>query len=105
MLNTLLFFIVFILAISICLHHYSMSVQIHKTSENTVQLIRQAAEHSIMASNTVNPILSLVESSRAVQIIDTLHREYGVAIIDEKSKVKTDELLSILKCQKNRTFL
>ena len=86
----------------LCMHHHNMKALSDKTTDCECDVIRRAAEHSIMASNTVNPILSLVEVTKSVQMIESLHLKYGPETIDRVCAIDTSEMLVILQNQKTR---
>ena len=79
-----------------------MKLKLEKNNSQDCNLIRKSAEHSIMASNTVNPIIALVEVTRGVQILESLHNRYGPTPTNEITNVDTIEMLNILQDQKNR---
>ena len=104
MLEIFLVLVVIILVIGLCLHHYSMKKKFVKTTEQDCASVRKAAEHSIMASNTVNPIIALTEVTKAVQIIESLHERYGPEIASDISKINTREMLGVIQNQKERVL-
>lgn len=102
MLEIFLVLIVIILVLGLCLHHHSMKKKLDATAEHEISFIRKAAESSIMASNTVNPIIALVEVTKSVEIIEFLHQRHGPERATEICKVDTKSMLMILKDQKER---
>lgn len=102
MLELILVIMVTILVTGLCLHHNTMTKQLKQTTEQDGRLIRRAAEHSIMASNTVNAIIALTEVTKAVQIIETLHDRYGPETASQVGRIDTQELLEVLQDQKDR---
>ena len=101
-LDAIVIIVTLFLVAALCIHHHSMRVITDKTADSECSIIQRAAEHSIMASNTVNPILSLVEVTKAVQLIESIHMKYGPDTIDRACDVDTSEMLDILQNQKNR---
>jgi hypothetical protein len=102
MLEIFLVLIVIILVVGLCLHHHSMKKKLRKHSDQEVDLVRKAAEHSIMASNSVNPILSLISATKAVQILESLHERHGPELASDLTKVDTREMLAVVTNQKER---
>lgn len=102
MLELVLILIVVIILVGLCLHHNSMKIKLNETAQLDSSLVRKAAEHSIMASNTVNPIFAMVEVTKAVQILECLHDRYGVNIASELTKVDTKAMLEVIQNQKER---
>ena len=95
--------IVFVIgSISICLHHHTMKRKLKHVTEIDIGLIRNASELSIEAANTINPIIALTHSIKAVNIIEVLHHRYGTVTIEELSGVNTLEILQILTSQRDR---
>jgi hypothetical protein len=64
-------------------------------------LIRQAAQYSINASNTMNPILALEQTHKGIGFIESLHRRWGVAQSMEISGVDTMRMLNMLNEQQS----
>ena len=102
MLELLVFLITAVLAIGLCLNHHSMRTKLLKTNVRDCEFVRKAAEHSIAASNTVNPVLAMVDTVRAVQLIESLHERYGVDLASEVSQTDTEAMLETLQNQKER---
>jgi len=65
-------------------------------------MVRYAAENSIHASSTTNPIIALMEVTKAVQLIEALHWRYGPEIATEMAKTDTQDILQIVQDQKER---
>jgi hypothetical protein len=104
MLEVFLVLVVIILVIGLCLHHYSMKKKLAKTTEQDCAFVRASAEHSIMASNTVNPVIALTEVTKAVQIIECLHDRYGPETSSDITNIDTVEMLNVLQNQKERVL-
>mgnify|MGYP006168069157 CR=1 FL=1 len=102
MIEIFLILVSLIMVMGLCLHHYSMKTKADISSVEDCVSVRTAAEHSIMASNTMNPVLALVEVSKAVQIITTLHDRYGPEIASNTTKVDTREMLEVMTEQQKR---
>ena len=95
-------FLISVFIIGICLHNHSLNNMVNNISKKVVLQVRRSAESSIMASNTVNPIISLVEVVKSVEKIESLHQRYGPYETDKITKVNTTELLNVLLQQKDR---
>ena len=102
MLQFLLFFIVFVIISGMCIHHHTMNKMIKDMSYKDIQSVRTAAEHSIMASNTVNPIIALVEVVSAVERMEILHERYGPSQASTITGTQTVEILDVLIKQKDK---
>ena len=102
MFEIILFCAALFFAVSVCIHHYQLKKEINKSSEYIGDEIHKAAEHSIMASNTINPIISLVEVTRAVQIIESVHEKFGYNKSSKTANTDTEEMLRILREQKDK---
>lgn len=102
MLEVLSIFVVVILVIGLCLHHHSLKKQLHCYTAEEAAFVRTAAEHSIMASNTINPVLALMEVTRAVQILESLQQRHGAESLTELTKIDSNRMLRILRNQKER---
>jgi hypothetical protein len=100
MLDIFLVLVVLIATLGLCLHHHTMKKKLNHSIGQDIGLVRAAAEHSIMASNTVNPILALCEVTRAVQIMEDLHGRYGPDLASDLTSVDTREVLQVLLAQK-----
>lgn len=96
------FFVVFIIITAICLHNHHMSSTVAALSTKDKKLVRSAAESSILASNTVNPIISLVEVVKAVEKIECLQERYGVSMADQITGVNTNQILDVVLKQKKK---
>lgn len=99
MFEILVFVIILILVIGLCLHHHNMTKQVRQHAERESRLVRQAAEASLNASNTYNPIMALKDSTKAVAIMESMHERLGVERSDALCDLDTDDLLSVLKRQ------
>ena len=102
MLQVLILIIFVVICVCICLHHHNMKQWNVKTRNKDSEFIRIAAESSIIASNTINPIIALVEVTKAVQIVECLHHRYGPDICSRITQVDTQDLLNVLHDQKTR---
>ena len=102
MLLVVLFFLIVIVATGLCSQHYNMRNRLLKSTERDVAIVKRAAEHSINASNTVNPVIALTEVVRATQIVESLHLRHGPELASENTGVNTIELLDALENQKEK---
>ena len=102
MLELCIVIIFVIISISICLHHHTMKNKLKHVTDIDIGLIRNASELSIEAANTINPIIALTHSIKAVNIIELLHHRYGASTIEELSGVNTIQILKILTNQRDR---
>lgn len=97
-----LIFVVTTVLACLCLHHHRTQRKLIDTSYHDEQIVREAAELSITASNTINPILALVAATRAVQLLESLHVRYGPDLASELTFVDTHDMLAVLQDQKDR---
>lgn len=88
-----------ILIMGLCSQHYITKKKLNRVTAPYVESIRIAAEHSIMASNTGHPIISLVETVKAIQILEMLHYRYGSQNTGEMIGSDTGELYAIVRKQ------
>lgn len=102
MLEVFIILIIIILIVGLCLHHHSMKKQINTAGDEDSDLVKKSAEASIIAANTMNPIVSLVEITKAVQMIECLHSRYGPDKASDITKVNTRDLLNVLQNQKDK---
>ena len=88
----------------VCLvvHLYVLNQRWNAISREEHEAVRRAAELSISASNTVSPIIALVDVSGAVQIMEFLHRRYGHPMLSSICGVDTLKVLRRMKNQKLR---
>ena len=84
----------------ICVDHHQMKKQLFYSSKEYSEMVKEAANLSVRADNNDNPVFSLVDASRAEQIILTLHKQFGP---ERASELTCQDTLSILKSiQKQR---
>lgn len=102
MIEVILVLISVVIVCGLCLHHQAMKRRLRVTVEQDRDLVRKSAESSIMASNTVNPIIALTEVTKAVQIVEGLHGRYGPDVASEISGIDTRDLLMVVQNQKDR---
>lgn len=102
MIELFIVLVVILMAIGLCLHHHTLKKKLHRTNEEDSELIREAAQRSIAASNSVNPVVALVDASRAVQIIEGLHLRYGPDQASEFTETDTRDMLRVLNKQKEK---
>jgi hypothetical protein len=105
MLDVFLVLIVLIIIICGCLTHRSTRSKLYNLSSIEAELVRRAAEHSIMASNTINPMIALVEATRAVEVIEVLHYRFGNKALSELVESNTAKMLDILVSQRNKILM
>lgn len=96
MLDIILTVVVLFLVIALCLHHHSMKQQHLASIEDERSVIKQAATHSILASNTVNPLSAIVEVSKGERLIQFLHERHGAYNTHQRTGVDTKELIEQL---------
>ena len=99
MLDIVACLIVSVLLFAICIHHHEMKKKVTLLCDKDMYLIKKAAEYSIEASNSVNPIIALTQATRSVQILEVLHTRYGQNIILESSKTNTQNMLRTVRKQ------
>lgn len=98
----LLVVVVALLTISLCFYNFQLKLQIQSSTDNDAILLRQAAERSITASNTINPLIALLEISKSVQIVEGINQRYGAVITNDLFMIDTLHLLRILQDQKSK---
>jgi hypothetical protein len=102
MLEVFLVFIVITMALALCLHHNCMKRSIREFSYQDRWTVRKAAEQSIIASNTINPVIALVEIVKAVEMIEGLHDRHGMVKASSLTSIDTCEMLNVLQVQKSQ---
>ena len=102
MLELCVIIIFVVVVLSVCLHHHTMKQKLKNVSVVDIGLIRNASELSIEAANTINPIIALSHTIKAVNIMEVLHHRYGTSNLEEISGVNTIEILHILISQRDR---
>lgn len=101
MIEITLAILVVVFVVGLCVRNHNLNKVIHDIGDSDAEQVRKSAEHSIMASNTVNPILALVEISRSVQILDSLHFRHGPHKASELTGIDTSQMRTVLKSQED----
>ncbi len=102
MIETLFVLLLTILILGICLHHYTMKNTVANTMEVDIDSIKRAAEHALVATHSMSPVVALIEVVKCIQIVESLHDRYGYSAIRKITQVDTQELLRSVREQKNR---
>lgn len=92
--------LVLIIVVGLCLHHHHLKIQLLESIEDERAVIKLAAAHSIVASNTVNPISAVSEVSSAERLIKFLHEKYGPHEVGRRTGIDTKQLLDKLTQQR-----
>ena len=101
MMTILLMVVVVIVIIGLCFEHHAMKQKVMQQGFQEKRLVREAAEHSISASNTVNPLLALLSVTRGIQILESLHKRFGSVALDSMVNVNTVQALEVLTEQRD----
>lgn len=64
--------------------------------------LRVAAEKAIQAACTTNPLVALIECTRAIQMIESLHARHGTGTLFDTTGVDSTKLEQVLIEQKRR---
>lgn len=102
MLVFILMTLVVVVAITLCLYNYSLHRRLKRSHSHDLEFIRKAAEHSMTAGNSLNPIIALIEVIKGIQLLEILHSMYSLDEIYAISGVKSDEMLETLVQQKRK---
>lgn len=84
--------------------NHTMKVKWEEATNTDVRLVREAAEHSVRASNTTNPILALTEAVAAHRTVEMLVRRYGIPRASELTGIDIGEMLQTLARQRDRVL-
>lgn len=71
---------------------HTMKQQWQEASHIDTRLAREAAEHSVMASELHNPMLALMEAVKACRTTEILLRRYGSRKSQEVTEVNVQEM-------------
>lgn len=94
--------IILVCVLAVCTSHYNMYCQL-KVKRNLFQSqIRGAAELSVAASNTVNPVLALIDVLKAQQTIYVLQSIYGKNDLKNLTHMDTERMQEIIEQQRIR---
>ena len=85
----------------VCFQYYHLQKQLVQVASEEKRCVQRAGEHSITASSTNRPLLSLMEVTRAVTIVEELHRRAGTHELDERTGVDTRSFLDELVRQQH----
>ena len=87
---------------SLCWINFNLKKRLYMATEHDADLLRQAAEHSIMASNTINPLIALLEVCKSVQILEVINGRYGSILTGDYFMTDTQNVLTVLQSQKSK---
>ena len=82
-------------------HHNQMTKQWEEATYLDVMLVREAAESSVVASNTHNPVVALLEAVQATKTLEVLVRRHGLQRVTEASGVNVAEMITVLNEQRD----
>ncbi len=97
--EVLLILVVGIAFVSLCWINFNLKKRLYLSTEHDADLLRQAAEHSIMASNTVNPLIALLEVCKSVQILELVNGRYGSILTGDYFMTDTQNILTVLQTE------
>ena len=66
--------IAFIVVVLVCIHHQTIQRASTQSDQGILLVLKEACESSVAASNTLNPILSLMSVVRACAMLDTVRK-------------------------------
>jgi heme/copper-type cytochrome/quinol oxidase subunit 2 len=92
--------ILVVCVLALCTSHWKISERNRTHTLALQRQIRNAADMSISASNTINPIISLIDIIRAFQTIDVLHSIYGKDNLYSMTNMDTGRMYDIIDQQK-----
>ena len=101
MLVAILVLVVVLIVIGICYRDYTIKKQQSTVVNYDRGLVRKAAEYSIDASNTTNPLEAMSKINCAIQIIESLHYRYGPDAAAARVSENTEALLRSFFSQKD----
>jgi hypothetical protein len=94
--------LVFVCIVSaIIFSHHTMKIKWEEATNIDVRLVREAAEHSVRASNTENIVLALTEATNAHRTIEIFVRRYGTKRSSELSGIDIGEVLETMGRQRD----
>ncbi len=102
MLETTMSIVSFFIIICLCLNHYNTKKKLYVIGNEERKKLKLAAELSIAASATINPILALVDVTKAVHTMEMLHTRYGHSYLSSITNINTEEMNTVLEDQKER---
>ena len=100
--EVLLIVVVGIAFASLCWMNFNLKKRLYLSTEHDADLLRQAAEHSIMASNTINPLIALLEVCKSVQILELVNGRYGSILTGDYFLTDTQSILTVLQTQRSK---
>lgn len=87
---------------AIIFSNHTMKVKWDDATNIDVRLVREAAEHSVRASNTTNALIALSEAVAAHRTMEILVRRYGMQRASELCGIKCGEFLQTVALQRDR---
>lgn len=76
--------------------NHTMKLKWEEAANVDVKFVREAAEHSVTASNTSNPLIALAEVIYAYRTLEILIRRYGTRRADELTGIDTTDMLQTI---------
>jgi hypothetical protein len=96
------FGLIFVCILSAIIYsNHNMKLKWEEATNTDVRLVREAAEHSVRASNTLNPIIALSESVAAHRTLEMLIRRYGVQRANEICGLDAGDLMKTMSLQRD----
>lgn len=90
----------FICILALCTSHWNTSRKLIDKRSVLQTQIRRASEHSVSASNTVNPVLALIDVLKAQQTIYVLQSVYGKGELYALTCMDTARMQEIIEQQR-----
>ena len=94
--------VILIIIVGLCLHHHTIQKTVMESFDKDEQQIKEASERSVMAASLAHPLLALVDATRAIQILDSLHERHKLAGTKIVSDIDTHEAVMVYRDQKER---
>ena len=94
--------ILLIAVVALCFNHYQLSRNALNRQHTLQTIIRQAADSSIKASTTINPILALIDITQAARTMDVIHLIYSPEQLYGTCNMDTEHMAEIIHNQRVR---
>lgn len=94
-----------LVVMAMCMYHAKLQDAVVSGTNGDRELLRHAAELSIMASNTVDPVTALEHSSRAVEVLESIRIRYGHVLPPSIVHHDFDLAFSVITKQRDRIKL
>lgn len=100
MFEFVLIVLVVLLLLSLMLYHQQTQDKLCKLGRHDSDAVRVAAECSLLASNSVSPVIALQESTKAVHTLELLLRRFGPEGARAVTGIDVQDMLDTLQTQK-----